>query len=315
MKGQITEAQKMSGNEADYALKTELKANLMECFKKGPKFEIENELETADDLQGLIKNAIFIERSLEARKILRESSGPKQDQTDKNKDDKKGPLVCQVCNLGRHDASQCKSMNLLAITCRKCHRIDHLTEECTFSLPQPTNFGSPCQTCNRVGHSTDECRKNLKCQWCNGNGHSADQCYKRMSDGNHPTFTCQSCRKPGHAANQCRQHNMIKCQICNSFGHTANQCRNQAPSKPNGQIGLKPEHEAISCYFRYHNPKIIARPHLTCQNCDRTRHTAATYILRPSQDAMPKVCAYCKIQGREIAVQTNEILSELLPFN
>lgn len=352
LQDRIIEAQTMNGGTADDAFKAALKPNLIECFKKGLKPDIENKLEDAEDLSNLVKNAIFAERSLEARKVLRERAFPKLEQSNKGRDNKKNVFKCQTCKSDEHETSQCRSGNPLHNTCRRCQRIGHSAENCNVRLPQPHRVSPTCMLCNHPGHTADQCRKQLKCQWCDGQGHSADQCFKRLSLNNQTLSVCQTSGKPGHIASQCRSSGALKCQLCDHVGHTAIQCATRTQNRTLCQLCLKPGHNAVNCHLRHSNPKFIARSHLSCQNCDGTGHTAATCIIKPRQGPMTKICAYCKNKGHNIAecrkrmynensgngqgtsrpsatgespnqqqqrsinvVQTNEILSELLPFD
>ena len=225
---------------------TSVEANLIDCFKRGLKFEIEQRLTDANNVSDLVKNAINAERKLAAQMQLRNNK--KIESIPKPKSNK-NLFICQVCRKEGHEANKCDLLQGRQNTNNNNNKPDS----------KPT-----CQICNRVGHTAAQCRTLLQCMVCNRKGHQADQC--RFKDN---PVICQYCKVIGHTADKCyllnpkqNQSNkpdiQVKCQICQGVGHTATTCQQTTNKNKHCNYCKTPGHNINECRKRIYNENLKA---------------------------------------------------------
>ena len=238
----VIDAKKIEGQLTN-EFRTNVESNLIDCFKRGLKLEIERRLIDANNVSDLVKNAINAERKLAAQMQLRNNKKLIIESNLKPKSVQ--PIfICQVCRKEGHEANKCdllqgrqnnnntnNSSNNNSDnkpTCQICNRVGHAATQCRTLLE--------CKICNRKGHSTDQCRfKNSKiiCQYCSVIGHTADKCFrlKPKTDQKNKSdlqIKCQICQREGHIAINCQQINNTNnkyCNYCKTPGHVISECR------------------------------------------------------------------------------------------
>ena len=235
----ILEAHKIANGNVNQSFKTSTENNIIECFKRGLLPEIEQRLGEEADISNIIKEAIKIERQLEAQKALRNMSRLGQESRIPRR---REVYACQICHEEGHEASRCQEK--LKIVCRYCKKAGHSLEQC-YVRPKVTQANVTCQICNRTGHTALKCYSRTNCQICHKSGHSADTCFQRNGQNNlnnpdlrfeaRARLSCQVCHKIGHTAATCRiqqqsqstsgQITIPLCHYCKNRGHTIAECR------------------------------------------------------------------------------------------
>ncbi|KAL7289389.1 hypothetical protein TKK_0016590 [Trichogramma kaykai] len=208
-----------------------------ECFRQGLKSEIETQMEEAEGIDDLVKNAIAAERRIENKRKLRGESLAKQ----VSHLNLKEVVICQICKETDHSADKCK---LRLLTCTICNASGHATNNC------PNTATEVCQLCHRMGHIAKQCDKNRPpiCQICDKSGHLATECDLRAQKPAQQQFTCGRCGRPGHKSEKCRTDISKKCDHCNRLGHTINECRtlqklNMQQKNENGHLSFRASQE------------------------------------------------------------------------
>ena len=146
----ILEVKHLKNNgQLDANFRNSIQNTIIDSFKSGLKFEIEQRLTYEYDANenNLVQSAITIERKLAARKNLRKVGS--------NQAEDSQPRVrtfsCHVCNKDGHETSQCKN-NLWRQNCNiKGHSLDRCFR---VSKPAPSNK-IKCQLCNKEGHTAN----------------------------------------------------------------------------------------------------------------------------------------------------------------
>lgn len=246
---QILEAYKNSGNiQPDHNIKQSLEKDMIKCFIRGLKPEIEQRINRNSDVQATIADALRIERELYDMTSLRQGVNGSQNSSPTQAN-------CQLCHKEGHLAINCKKFtqnynsdvgNEILI-CQICKKRGHSADKCRYRDPQskqPVKVILPntatCQICSKPGHSAKTCRFNNKtgsnsndrviCQWCDKEGHSANNCWKKQNVGNNNSkVNCQLCNNFGHVAKECRSNLQIMdksfCRYCKEQGHLLENCQ------------------------------------------------------------------------------------------
>ena len=300
----ILEVKRLENNgQVDANFRNSIQNTIIDSFKRGLKFEIEQRLINEDDanVNNLVQSAITIERKLAAQKNLRkvgliraEDSQPRVRRT----------FSCQVCNKDGHETSQCKNN----LWCQHCNMKGHSLDKCfRVSKPAPSNK-IICQLCNKEGHAANSCRNFQTCQLCKKTGHIAKECY--LNKGSSPAqLICQYCNRVGHSADKCfllnnkntqktkDPLNIFTCQICNKNGHEADSCRTQGFKLKECRYCKKTGHTIEECWKRKYNEE---------QRSGNGQH------LQVSSATME---APRKTQHSPLTNATYSLQAELLPFD
>jgi len=151
----------------------------------------------------------------------------------------RGPCTakaCPTCNKF-HGTRVC----LLTMTCDKCGKTGHDTDNCFGVCTFCSNYSHPDKTfknhilldCPNVEPYFDEIDKDESCEHCNGIGHLAKHCFKgkecdSCGETTHTAFFCKrdlECnrcgKKAGHWTQECPS---IMCRKCYGIGHTDMDC-------------------------------------------------------------------------------------------
>ena len=242
----------------DPNFRASIENTLVDSFKRGLKFELEQRLgnEEVEDVNNLSKNAITIERKLEAQKNLRKTTV--NNRLDDNNIRTRRMFPCRICNREGHEAGQCRNRTW----CPNCKMTGHTLEKCLKAqknLKYEPHNQIKCQLCNKQGHTATQCFGNQECQICKKQGHTAKDCFLNKSS---IRITCQLCNKQGHSADKCFSLNkpmrplpteinkVLTCQICNRSGHEAARCRMMSIQKE-CKYCKTPGHTIEECYKRY----------------------------------------------------------------
>lgn len=240
----ILEARRIEIGAVDQAFRTATENNVIECFKRGLRPEIEQRLPEARDIAGIVGNAIQVERNLEAKLALRKPMNKGQEkrvhyvEASDNKNTNPGtPKKCDFCHKTNHTIDQCfalhrqlKNTQNVSESCQICNKKGHVAKDC-YSLVT-------CQLCNKQGHPAKNCRSASKmsvCQLCNMPGHTANTHFPAKANLSGPTenkvpLVCQICAKTGHTAPNCfknpkrEQTDKPICEYCKVSGHTIENC-------------------------------------------------------------------------------------------
>ena len=282
----IIDAKKIEG-EVTNEFKTSVESNLIDCFKRGLKFDIEQRLTDANNVSDLVKNAINVERKLAAQMQLRNNK--KIDLNQKPKTNK-NIFICQVCRKEGHEANKCDLLQG-----RQNNSNNNNNNNNNKSDSKPT-----CQICNRIGHVAAQCRTLIECKICNRKGHSTDQCRFKNN-----RVICQFCERIGHSADKCfllnpkqdqvnKPDSQVKCQLCQGVGHTATTCRQTNKSNKNCHYCKNPGHLISECHKRIHNENLKASgngqaPPNTSATGEqpRVRSTNVTQVENLSSELLP----------------------------
>lgn len=216
----VLEAQKAAtAAEVSEDFKTAVTGNIIDCFKRGLRPEIENKVTVGDNVTNLVQSAIVAEKKLAARELLRQgpTPPPRTKKVMANQPESNGTkpkISCEYCKMTNHGIDKCF----------KKQRDEK---------PIPKSNNTVCQLCDLPGHLAKQCNTIEICQLCNQTGHAAKQCFKR----NAAMVVCQICNKPGHLAKDCfaAKNNATKpqaestqiktCNYCKKPGHFIAECR------------------------------------------------------------------------------------------
>ena len=244
----------------DANFRASIENTLVDSFKRGLKFELEKRLgnEEVEDVNNVIKNAITIERKLEAQKNLRKTTA--NNRVEDNNLRTRRMFLRRICNKEGHEAGQCRNI----LWCTNCNINGHTLEKC-FKAQKNLKYESPnqikCQICNKQGHTATQCFGNQECQICKKQGHTTKDCFLNKSS---TRITCQLCKKKGHSADKCFSLNkpmrplpteinkVLTCQICNRSGHEAARCRMMSTQKE-CKYCKTPGNTIEECYKRKYN--------------------------------------------------------------
>lgn len=99
----ILEARRISAGRIDEDFRTNTESSIIECFKRGLKWEIEQRPPEGANLTDIVINAIKIERQLEAKRGLRQSVNIDV----QSKQVAKKVFACQACQVDTHETKDC----------------------------------------------------------------------------------------------------------------------------------------------------------------------------------------------------------------
>ena len=182
----ILEAESLEG-PVEAAYKASVEANAVDCFKRVLKPDIEINVEDADDMVNIVKNAIRAERLVEAQRALRSKTVVNSSRK---------IFFCSVCNSNNHDAKNYDKQKLEVKICQICNRFGHAARNC-FQVKNYLPNEVECQFCDKQGHSAKECPQ-LKFDLIKNINNKFEQ-----TSINNPQIICNYCKKEGHMVKEC----------------------------------------------------------------------------------------------------------------
>ena len=126
----IIEIQRVNVGNIDIGFRTSIENNLVECFKRRLKPEVEQRLENADDMEHIVQNATKAERSVEAKKALRKENKNKTKATPQSRKFRKGTFLSDFHETGGQNIEMRASSSLPFITCQFCDKPGHSASKC-----------------------------------------------------------------------------------------------------------------------------------------------------------------------------------------
>lgn len=305
----ILEAQRVFAGNVHPEFQTSTETTLVECFKRGLKPEINQRMGEDQNRTNMIKNAIRIERELEAQNSIRNKfSG-------ETRFPKKNTYACTICHSETHESTACSKQTITQATkiCHFCKKPGHFIAQCpdkNRNFVSPSSSSIVCQLCQKVGHVAKQCFTISKCQICNQIGHNSKFCRNRSNN-----ISCQICNQTGHVAKTCPRINsfnktqmetrsLINCQLCGKTGHTATTCY----SKQNLSV---PSNNELFCNYC----KNVGHTINTCQkrinNNARAQGNEQSLPVRSAPlETQPKARATFKETN---ATSMDDLLCELIP--
>ena len=256
----ISETYKMEGRHTPEEIerfKTTTEANVMECFKRGLRADIEHKLGAAATLRDLVRDAIKIERELFAKDSLRK--------TNHRENRRRNVYTCHCSKpdslqneFEEGDFSICNAYQGSYNKCAWCSG-NHLVKECPEIL-------------SKIEQNAKGVSSQVVCGWCSSTTHSMKDCVLAKRDLLGSKY-CQLCNKFGHSAPYCRAYDIKKnetvekpnavkgyCRYCKEeVNHTLENCpkkakydaykaskNSQTPLGASDQKGSKPENRSIN---------------------------------------------------------------------
>lgn len=235
----ILENKKLTAEGLTSSFRKSTEDNIAECFRQGLLPSIEQRLGNSEDISEILKEAIQIEKRMEAQETLRQPRLRVENLR------KKFINACQLCKKEGHGASECRTRNKY---CDHCKKPGHTVDQCFARNTKFAVKAVTCQLCNKPGHVATSCYISTRCQVCNRNGHTAKEC-RFLDQRAKPTFTsepeCQLCHQKGHTATQCHTqrtatkvvNNKPTCAYCKTEGHTIKECRKRQYNNQNAKQG------------------------------------------------------------------------------
>ncbi|XP_051168395.1 uncharacterized protein LOC127286127 [Leptopilina boulardi] len=191
---------------------TGFKKDVLDCFIRGLKTDIETRLEDVNTFKDAINNAVEVERKLAANLALRSSHRNREEKLETKKDKihiMREELICQICNKIGHSAIVCRQLKQ-NFNYQSTNRTNNWNQTYNNPFQYPRNQ-------NRHYQNQWNPHQQYQEQWKpKPNNRQYEQTNYRSSQyppnqRNTPYNTyqaqkeCSYCKKPGHLINECRK--------------------------------------------------------------------------------------------------------------